>query len=252
MTQEPTDKAPAKPTPEKPGEIDFGQERRQDAQLVMRSVLGRIEKERFSGSRRRADQVAVEFDDATAAGRYYTGELLQYLSDLGADVLPTPERDLVDGGMANHAPWETVLIAGTIPAGVLIGQEKSVGQIMEACAELVRVLLAQACVAAGEDCDEGERIIVRLKAAPEVSGTINLKTGIMAAAARISCIVHTSHEPRVSYLLGTAYGEPKARTLNWQFPLVEQMYGPDRLRWRDLRSPDYEPGADAPPKVLVS
>lgn len=256
MDAEPSNIAPDKLPSEAEEALAWGEGRRQDAQLAMRAVLTRLERERFSGQRLPAGQISTEFEDAAGASGYFQGALLQYLQEMGADVQLEPGTADSDVNAVREplprAPWEEISIAGTVPSSARAPGGQVVAQIIEACTEMTRVLLAVAVVAAAEECKQDESVIVRLRKRPQVGGSINGVTGNRAGAVIVSCVVHTSGEPRASYLLGTAYGEPKPRKLVWGYNFIEQIYGPDRLRWRDLRSPDFEPGPDAPPKAVAS
>lgn len=229
-------------------ELDFGQSRRFEAQLALRSVLGRVEREPFTGCRLKEGEVAVEFENQDEAAAHLQAGLVAFLEGLGAGVaivpagaeaaVQTPPEDA-----KNYAPFETVLVHGTVPGNALEHGRKATVQIMEACAEIIRVLLGTAVVAATEDCAEGERVVVLMRRALELDSRIDFASGRMTGIAMARCIVFTENEPRASYLLGSAYGQPKPYSLEWGFPLVEEIYGPNRLRWQDLRSPGYEPAA---------
>lgn len=225
-------------------ELDFGQARRLEAQLAMRAVLGRMEKEPFTAQRLMPGQLVHEFADIDeAAVNYFRGALESFLVGLGVEV-----RVILDGTasldikamMASLAPYETVVIGGTVPGNALEQGRKATAQIAEACVEMVRVLLGTAIAAAAEDCAADERIVVVFRGPPEIGGRIDFTTGQMGGVCRIHAVVYCEREQRVSYLLGSVHGQPKRLAMGWQFPLVEQIYGPNRLRWRDLRSPDYE------------
>lgn len=242
MTEQHDAAAPAAAAPVT-RELDWGQQRRAEAQLAMQMTLRRLDREPFAGARMREGQIAVEFADTVAAAVRLEDELAQYVQDLGANVVLA--GDAQAGEVVNYAPWDTVIIAGAVPAQASLSGPKACCQIMEACAEVVRVLLATAIVAAYEEAETGEGVVVRLHSRPEVGGKVNLQTGVSAGLARVRCVVHTEREPRASYLLGTSYGEPKGHKLEWAFPMVEQIYGENRLRWRDLRSPDWGPTSAA-------
>lgn len=217
--------------------LDFGQARRLEAQLAMRAVLGRLEKEPFHGQRLLPGQLVHEFADIDeAAVNYFRSALESFLVGLGVDVQVIPEGT----ASSSLAPFDTVVIGGTVPGNALEQGRKATAQIAEACVEMVRVLLGTAIAAAAEDCAADERVVVLFREAPEIGGRIDFATGNMGGICRIRAAVYCEREMRVSYLLGSAHGQPKHIAMGWEFPLVEQIYGPNRLRWRDLRSPDYE------------
>lgn len=210
-------------------ELDFGQMRRQDQMMALGMVMKRIETDPFTGQRLGAGELAVEFDDADLAATHFKGALMGYLAMLGADV-------------AEEAPGavDLVVIAGVVPANALLGGRKVAAQIVESCAEVLRILLAEAVVTASEDAGGTEGAAVRvLISSLELGGKVNFEAQTMAGMVRFRGAVHAWDEPRVSYVLGATAERPYQ--LAWEFPLVEQVYGQNRLRWRDLRSPDFEP-----------
>lgn len=239
-------------------ELDFGQGRRLEQQLALRAVLKGIETQPFTGSRVLEGQIAPEFEDADAAGAYYQKALLDFLAGLGCEVkvVPTSFGGKADDVVLHEfddsdklgqnttmflAPFETVVIHGKVPGNALNGGRKASAQIIEAGAEMLRVMLGTAVVAAFDECAENETVVVYMRTAPELGGRIDFDSGVMTGLVRIRAIVYCKNEPRVSYLLGSAWGQEKPRQFAWEFPLVEQIYGQDRLRWNDLRSPGYEP-----------
>lgn len=226
------------------GELDFGQSRRLEAQIAMRYVLDRLEKVPFTGSRLIEGQVVPEFESAEDAATYYRGALDVYLRGLGAEI--TEARVLYGD---THAPFEDVLIYGKVPGVAVTAARKVSAQIVEACAEMLRVLIATAVVAAAEDCQDEEGVMVFFRQV-EFGGKVDFEHDRLVGLGRMRVLVYTSHEPRASYLLGGVHGGP-GTSLQWEFPFVEHVYGPNRLRWRDLRSPDYEAVPEAQPKIVV-
>ena len=229
-------------------ELDFGQSRRGEAQLALMSVLGRIEKQPYAGSRLPEGEVLVEFDSAEQAAAYYAVALVEHLQGLGAEIL---YADAGGAAMGNYAPFETLLIHGSVPGSALQHGRKAAAQVVEAAAEVVRVLLATAVVAAAEECEDDEGVVVLFRCAPELGAKVDFETLKSTGLCRVRCLVHCSREPRVSYLLGSSYGMPKGPQIAYEFPLVEQIYGPNRLRWLDLRSPGYDPLPKAQQPALV-
>lgn len=239
-------------------ELDFGQGRRLEQQLALRFVLKGIETQPFTGSRLLEGQIAPEFEDAEAAGVYYQKALLDFLTGLGCEIKVVPTSfggkadDVVlhefdDGGKPGQnttmflAPFETVVISGKVPGNALNGGRKASAQIIEASAEMLRVMLGTAVVSAFDECAENENVAVYLRSPIELAGRIDFESGLMTGVVRLRGIVYCKNEPRVSYLLGSAWGQKKPLQFGWEFPLVEQIYGQNRLRWNDLRSPGYEP-----------
>lgn len=238
-------------------ELDFGQGRRLELQLALRFVLKGLENQPFTGSRLLEGQIAPEFEDADTAGAYYQKALLDFLTGLGCEVMVVPTSfgvkpdDVVlhefdDGAPGQNttmylAPFETVVIAGKVPGNALNGGRKASAQIIEAGAEILRVMLGTAVVAAFDECEENESVVVYLRSPIELAGRIDFESGFMTGLVRLRGIVYCKNEPRVSYLLGSAWGQTKPLQLAWEFPLVEHIYGQNRLRWNDLRSPGYEP-----------
>lgn len=230
--------------------LEFGQERVLDAQLAMRAVLGRLEKEPFTGAHLAAGEVVREFRDAEDAATHFKGAIDAYLRGLGAEIreFSAPvDGTLPTEGWVEMAPFDQMVIAGVVPVTVADARA-AVPYIVEACAELVRVILSTAVVAAAEDCGEDEHVVVFLRAV-EFAGSMDFTTGEGRGIARVRASIYTSNEPRASYLLGNVAGREPRKPLAWTFPFVEHVYGPNRLRWRDLRSPDYEP--EQPPKMVV-
>lgn len=252
-------------------ELDFGQGRRAEAQLAMRAVLGRVEKESYAGSRLQAG-VLREFASAEDASAYYRQALLDYLgamgtglrevqSSLASDDVVAPfgeappaakEGREHDDTERYYAPWELMIVAGAVPRQALERGQAAAAGVVESCAEILRVLLGTAIVAASDDCAEDEGVVTYVRKL-EFGHNVDLLNGNVVGMVRFQGIVYCSSEPRVSYLLGAAHGQPKPLQLAWQFPLVEQIYGPNRLRWCDMRSPGYEPAAEvaAEQKVVV-
>lgn len=247
-------------------ELDFGAGRRLEQQVAMRQVLKSLETTPFSGQRLKPGEVSPIFTSPADAQVYYRKALIDFVTGLGAKVrVPSAllHDDFVmasfgsDDGIAtgdktvqHFAPFETVVLTGMLP-GNARGGAAGQAQIIEACAELMRVMLGTAIVGAFEDCDKDEVAVVYFRTEPEFDGKTEFDTGKGVAIGRMRVIVYTETEPRVSYLLGSVYGRKKPFQFAWEFPMVEQVYGPNRLRWNDLRSPGYEPAA-VPADVVPS
>lgn len=236
-----------------------------EAQLAMRAVLGRIENEPYAGSRLPKGDVLKEFADPDEAATYYRHAFLEHMKGFGVNVREVEIGQTADAVMANidqaapegesrtqfYAPWETIAIAGTVPRTSLQDGRRAAAMSIEACAEIVRVLTATAIVAAAKDCMADEEVVLFIRKL-EMGHQINFELGNVVGICRLRAIVYCSSEPRVSYLLGSSYGMAKPLQLGWPFPLVEHLYGPNRLRWCDMRSPGYEPMQPETAKIVVA
>lgn len=216
-------------------ELDFGETRRQDAQVAMRSVVGSLAKDHtYTGSR--LATLMPQFDDAAAAGKWFTDALEAFLRGLGAEVQRMEEYQALP---LTVAPEEILIISGTVPGNALEAGFSAMAPIIEAAAEVVRVMLGTAIVAAFEEAVTDERVLVVIRSL-EAGAKVDLETQRTTGLVRFQGIVVCEREQRASYLLGACAGQPKRQQVAWAFPFVEMIYGANRLRWQDLRSPGYD------------
>lgn len=243
-------------------EDDFGGDIRRNRQLVMRAMATSLQRP-FDGVE--GTDLMPVFGDMDQVGKHFKKALLDR-AGLNAIVFPKcaerrgmPLVTIDDKGTeAEGAPFETVLIMGSMPAGAAAGVQDAqrtalerVAGIVEASAEFVRVLLEGAIIEAQNDCDLDENVILAVREI-DIAQHLGLDTGKISAAVRVRASVICDAEPRLSYLMGTAWGEPKAHELAWEIPFVEYFYGPNRLRWMDKRSTVAVPDMVKPATVVAS
>jgi hypothetical protein len=252
----------------------WGQARRGEAQLTMRAVLCHLN-EPYTGVALADGEITSEgFKDADTAARHFESALVAEMQRMGVEV-----RKLVKAGedplylledIYHVTDWEgrfictfeeepalnaifmeTVAISGGMAGGMAPAGEVACG-IIEACAEMMRALLSGAVVGAFNDGVDETDVVVIFHAGPEVAHRVSMKDGGISALLRVRGAVYSREDPERSYLLGEnaeRMGEGKTPLqVIYPLPLVEYIYGPNRLRWKDKRSaPSY-----APPKVVVS
>lgn len=248
----------------------WGRARRSEAQLTMRSVLSDLGRPYEGVALADGELQADAFEDKDAACRFFERALVAEMQRMGVGVRklvqpvvhdtpgegvedPIQVTDL-DGNVIcgfddepalNSLFMETVALVGSCSGNVLARAGKVASGIVEACAEMMRAILTGAVVAAFmDDADESD-VVVIFHAGPEIASLVDLKTGAISALLRMRGAVYDRNDPTRSYLLGENVERMTASAkaplqLMWPFPLVEQVYGPNRLRWKDKRSaPSY-------------
>jgi len=245
----------------------WGQVRRGEAQLTMRAVLSHLS-EPYCGVDLADGELASEgFKDADTAARHFEGALVAEMQRMGVEV-----RKLVQAGedLIHVTDWEgrfvclleeepalnsmfmeTVAISGGMAGSMASAGEVACG-IIEACAELMRALLSGAVVGAFNDGAADNDVVAIFHAGPEIAHRVSMQDGGVSALLRVRGAVYDRQDPERSYLLGenaARMGDGrKPLQIVYTFPLVEHIYGPNRLRWKDKRSaPSY-----VVPKVVVS
>ena len=166
------------------------------------------------------------------AGPTYSKALLDFIAGQGAEVQPAHVFK------ENEAGPETVLIMAGLPNNVMVDAQFTTANMIEAIAEVFRVMLYGAIDAAKEDLDNDEKVIVRFRTAPEFMSKMDFEKSRIVAMGRLRGAVVCEKEPRANYLLGTVAGQPSPFTIAYELPLAEMVYGDTRFRWKDRRAPD--------------
>jgi len=251
-------------------------ERLGDAQLSMRSVLHGLMEAPFTGVDLADGELEVgALADAEAACKHFERALVDELRRMGVNVRKlsqgaTPEEvNVTDMDGLVLCKWEdepaltsmymeTVAIAGSCSGNVLELAGKVGAGIVEAVAEMLRVLLSGAIIASFRDGAEESDVVVILHAGPEIASRVRMGDGGVSALTRMRGVVYDRREDGArSYLLGESVARIKNGAKNplqfvWAFPLVEQVYGPSRLRWKDKRSAPSYVSAEKPKLVVAS
>jgi hypothetical protein len=115
-------------------------------------------------------------------------------------------------------PHETVTLAAMMP---LTNNPDQPRNMVEALAEIMRVMLAGAIILAKEELEKDDAVIVDFKTPPNFQNNVTPSS---------------ETAPDRSYLLGHFVGDERPRSLKWAIPLVDMFYGPNRIRWLDQRS----------------
>lgn len=171
----------------------------------------------------------------------YADALTRYATSQGAVVV-----DLSRGGAPISAegvvleaanPVETIVLMAAIPNSALLGPAGASANMYEAMAEVLRVMLSVAISAAKHDCqnDETAQLVIR---SLSFATQMDFEHARVVSLARIRGAVVCSNEPKASYLLGSIKGQPRPFQIAYELPLVEMVYGDNRIRWMDRRAPD--------------
>lgn len=214
---------------------EFGAARRQEAQKILQLLMRTVHTKPYHGVFQVAGMpIFIANAGNQAAQRFLSDGICAACAAWGAEVLRGAGEE---AAAMEEAPAEVVVIAANMPLTAdRYGQES---QMSSACAEIVRVLLAGAIIAAKDDCTEGDKVIAIFEEPPTYTNEISVADGDLTVLLRTSVKVIRKKAPERSYLLGNEIGGDKEHKLAWAIPLVDLFYGPKRLRWLDMRSPGH-------------
>lgn len=211
--------------------VDFGKDRRAEAQAIMQIMMRTVLEKPYRGQFQVPNMpIYIAESDVEGTRRFFSNAICAACTAWGAEVLRGAESDSPD----DEAPCEDIVIAADIPIQINVLPVAQERAMIEACAEVIRVLLVGPIIAAKEDFAP----IVVFDGMPVFDGQVNLKDSALTVTARASVKVITEENPGRSYVLGNEVGQA-IRKLAWPMPIVELFYGPNRLRWLDLRSPGH-------------
>lgn len=218
----------------------FGQVCMDGAQVAVQTLIARAVQDPYKGSFVGPGEAPLTTGEEGFAERWFGQALVAFAEkNGGAEVVPA---QFVEPPAAEEwekaAPFETVLLLASMPSNSMTPVKEARLCMVEACAEVMRVFLANAIGQAIKDSRESEKVMCRFRGKPEFLCKVHLASGKLTTVGRMRANVTCASEPRASYLLGSVAGQPTAQQFRWELPLVELFYGPNRLHWKDLRAPD--------------
>lgn len=229
-------------TTEKPpvGPVPFGLERRKEAQQILQLMLKTVQERPYLGNFHVPDAVPVFLvtKNPEDAGRKYQESLFAACRHWGADVQSLAGLDMAEEP-GDLQPERLMIVAQMhVPKG-RSDYDVQASHMMEACAEVVRTLLAAAIIHAADDAqaDPDDKAVVRCRAL-DVASRINPDTSELQTVCRFTGDVVRRKDQTRSYLLGTEAGQ-RPFIFDYTLPLAEFGYGPKRIHWLDRRSPGH-------------
>lgn len=236
-------------------ELDFGQERRMEAQLMLRATLSHATQNAYAGQCKVAgvDELPPLLTE-DAAPKHFTKALQDFCKAKGCSVsVGSTWASQGEQEPGPTAPFEAMTFVATMPATASTDKLDCHAMMIEACAELTRALLDIAIDGAKADLAGPEDgVLVVFKVEPQIKAVSHFETGKLAAAVAVQVLIACKTELRVNYLLGSVATQ-KAHGIHFDIPLVEVFYGPNRLRFLDARVADEGVGVtDGTPKLQVA
>lgn len=172
----------------------------------------------------------------------YAEALKAFAAGQGATVGQLAPSDYLPGQPGREvpptAPPSTLLIGTSLPNVVMLDANAVADSMFEAIAEVLRVVLVDAILAAKDDCESGEGVKLMLRSEPQFLATVDIEGGVIRGFGRIRAVVHCEKAPNANYLLGSIVGQPQGFQIGYELPLAEMVYGDNRIRWKDRRAPD--------------
>ena len=217
-------------------ESQFAAERIQDAHLALRYMVTRMLREPFAGTFQIQGgwPAFIAGSPVEARGRQYDEAMQAAWRAWGAEVGPAAL------GYEPLVPYESIFVAARMPASKVRDAQEQIDGMLEACAEVVRVMICGAIIAAK---DGGHLVVVVPQGPFECIAQTLFEADAVQAAARARVVVlraaaGNNVDVSRSYVLGSEAGKPR-RQFRWAFPVAELVYGDQRPRWLDQRSPGH-------------
>jgi hypothetical protein len=169
------------------------------------------------------------------------------VTETAADAMESVFIAAEEWGATDHAGpegcarFETLQVAGQISPAMFPqhekGVESAVCDAIWSIAEIMRVIIAGAVIAAKDDCAEGDSVVIAHRLPPGFHWDFDDDTQAMNVEGRCRIGVYLKSRPDLSYLLGTLPGET-SHHFGWIAP-SDMVSGPDRLHFLDNRSPGH-------------
>lgn len=205
------------------GEVnhDWPAERREDAEAALRFLA-------MAAQRAYAGTLVVPGIPVVLAGatvemlsRAYGEAVVTASQHWGAELLTIP------GDYAH----DTAQVVATITDA--LADLTKPETVIESCAEVLRVLVCGAIIAAKDDCKDDDSVLIAVRRAPHFLVMPHFETDSVFVAGRMRVSVARKAEPLRSYLLG---GNMQ---LDYRLPDARMFAGAGRLRFLDQRSPGH-------------